>query len=528
MERPDFKPGVGRIPSLCGFDSHSFPPLDGEKQTMNPTSEPQARPSGSDGATGAGRRALPSVDALLRHDHCRRLIDEFGRQSVTDGLRSILVRERAAVPRHGGAVPDQSAIVLECAQQLRAAAQPSLRPVFNLTGTVLHTNLGRALLPDVAIAAMTRAMSEPVNLEFDVDGGDRGERDDHVESWLVRLTGAAAATVVNNNAAAVYLALNSLALRKEVVVSRGELVEIGGSFRIPDIMARAGCRLRETGTTNRTHLRDFADAISNRTAAIMKVHASNFSIRGFTASVPARDLAILARERGVLLVNDLGCGSLVDLEDWGLPHEPTAREAIADGADIVTFSGDKLLGGPQCGLIVGRTDLISRIRRNPMKRALRLDKARLAALEAVLRLYADPGTLARRLPTLGLLTRKQADIRAQAERILPALRAALTLHADVEVVDCMSQVGSGALPEETLPSAGIAIRMLHKSGSKGRSSPRAGLHAMAAAFRRLQRPVIGRINDAALVFDLRCLPAGADDEAGFVSQLDSLSLPPSS
>ena len=264
----------------------------------------------------------------------------------------------------------------------------------------------------------------------------------------------------------------------------------------------------------------------------MPVAKSIFTIAcgstAFTASVTAKDLATLAGERGVLLVNDLGCGSLVNLEDWGLPHEPTAREAIADGADIVTFSGDKLLGGPQCGLIVGRADLIAKIRRNPMKRALRLDKGRLAALEAVLRLYADPGTLAGRLPTLRLLTRKQADIRAQANRIVPAVRAALNSHADVDVVDCMSQVGSGALPLETLPSAGIAIRVPRKAGNKGGPGRGAGLEALAAAFRRLPLPVIGRIKDAALIFDLRCLPVGADDEARFVSQLNSLSLSPSS
>jgi L-seryl-tRNA(Ser) seleniumtransferase len=409
---------------------------------------------------------------------------------------------------------DEQALTEHCAQRLRSLSQPSLRPVFNLTGTVLHTNLGRALYPEVAAAAAHAAMTRAVNLEFDLGGGARGERDSHVEAWLQRLTGAEAAVVVNNNAAAVYLVLNSLAPKKEVIVSRGELVEIGGAFRIPDIMARAGCKLKEVGTTNRTHARDYEQAVCARTAAIMKVHASNYAIQGFTASVPESELAALAHKLALPFLNDLGSGMLIDLEAYGLPHEPTPREAIADGADIVTFSGDKLLGGPQCGLIVGRKELIAKIRKNPMKRALRVDKVRLAALEAVLRLYADPARLVRELPTLRLLTRAQSDIEAQAQRVRPALATAVGAHADVKIIACASQIGSGALPVDALPSAGIALTP-HAKRKSGAAD------ALSTAFRALPVPVIGHIRDGAFILDLRCL----DDESGFVAQLAQLKLP---
>ncbi len=461
----------------------------------------------------AARRAIPSVDRLLKLAAAGALISEYGRPLVLEVLRAVLEAQRALLHGHAAADLDENSLLTACAARLRAATRASLRPVFNLTGTVLHTNLGRALLPraaaDAALAAMTRA----VNLEYDLDGGARGERDSHVETWLKRLTGAEGAIVVNNNAAAVYLVLNSLALRKEVIVSRGELIEIGGSFRIPDIMARSGSRLREVGTTNRTHAQDYAAAIGSRTAAIMKVHASNYSIQGFTAAVPEPELGALAHQHGVPFVVDLGSGMLVNLEDYGLPHEPTPREALAHGADIVTFSGDKLLGGPQCGLIVGSAALIAKIRKNPMKRALRVDKVTLAALEAVLRLYADPERLPRELPTLRLLTRAQAEIEAQARRVLPAVAAAVVDQADAQVVACASQIGSGALPVDALPSAGIALTPRHKR-------KRSAADALADAFRALPVAVIGRISDGAFILDLRCL----DDEAGFVAQLDQLKI----
>ena len=375
--------------------------------------------------TRGGRASLPSVDRLLGLPGAVSLAATHGRTLLVEALRAVLADARARLgSEHIGDAPNDAALLDAAARHLDALTQPSLRPVFNLTGTVLHTNLGRALLPQAAVEAAAQAMARPVNLEYDIGGAARGERDEHVERWLVRLTGAEAAVVVNNNAAAVYLCLYALARRKEVLVSRGELVEIGGSFRIPDIMASAGCKLREVGTTNRTHAKDFESAIGKHTAALMKVHASNYKVEGFTAAVPETELAEIAHRHGLPLLNDLGSGTLVNLEDHGLPHEPTPREAIAAGADLVTFSGDKLLGGPQCGMIVGRKDLVTRIRKNPMKRALRLDKVRLAMLEAVLRLYASPENLARDLPTLRLLTRPAAEIRAMAERdTRPSLRA---------------------------------------------------------------------------------------------------------
>jgi L-seryl-tRNA(Ser) seleniumtransferase len=453
---------------------------------------------------------LPSVDRLLRHDGSAPLIGEYGRTAVTDVIRTVLADLRA---ESRGAGDDEAAIIERVSRRLRAASTPSLRPVFNLTGTVLHTNLGRAVLPREAIDAVAIAAGSASNLEYDLAKGQRGDRDDHVEELLCRLTGAEAATVVNNNAAAVLLVLNSLALGKEVPASRGELIEIGGAFRMPDIMARSGCRLREVGTTNRTHLRDYAEAIGPKTGLVMKVHASNYAIEGFTAAVPEPELARLCHERGVPFAIDLGSGTLIDLAKHGLPHEPTPMEALENGADIVTFSGDKLLGGPQAGLIVGRKDIVARIKRNPMKRALRVDKMTIAALAAVLRLYADPDRLVERLPTLRALARPAAQIRAAAERIRPLVADRLGPAASVAVVDCPSQVGSGALPTQRIASAGLSI-----APSPRRRGAGTALKALAAAFRALPVPVIGRIQDDAFILDLRCL----DDEFAFVNQLESL------
>lgn len=459
------------------------------------------------------RRTIPAVDTLLRLPVFAQLQSDFGRPLVLDCLRKLLAdqRRRLAAER-GASAPDDDTLAAECRERLAAGVRPSIRAVFNLTGTVLHTNLGRALYPDEAVAAATQAMARPVNLEYDIDGAGRGERDAHVEERLLRLTGAEAALVVNNNAAAVYLALNTLAAGREVLVSRGELVEIGGSFRVPDIMASAGCVLREVGTTNRTHPRDFEATIGDRTAALMKVHASNYEIRGFTAAVPAATLADIAHARGLPVIEDLGCGMLVDLEAFGLPHEPTPREAIDAGVDLVTFSGDKLLGGPQCGIVVGRRDLVARLRKNPMKRALRLDKVRLAALEAVLALYDDPVRLRTRLPTIRLLARPRQEIADQAARLLPAVREACGAVAQVDAVDCASQIGSGALPLETLPSAGL------------RFTPReTGVDALAGAMRALPVPVVGRVREGALWLDLRCLEAHQEPE--FLAQLAGVDLP---
>ncbi|MBN9088272.1 MAG: L-seryl-tRNA(Sec) selenium transferase [Reyranella sp.] len=431
------------------------------------------------------------------------LIRRVGRPLVVEALRAW-----AEVRRGQPDVADPDACASWCEGRLAGLANPTLRRVFNLTGTVLHTNLGRALMAEEAIEAAVTAMRSPATLEYDLEGAGRGERDDHIAPWLCRLTGAEAATAVNNNAGAVLIALSALAAGREVIVSRGELIEIGGAFRIPDIMARAGCRLVEVGTTNRTHLRDYAAAIGPDTAAIMKVHPSNYAVQGFTKSVTAAELVPLAREKGLPVIEDLGSGTLVDLEIWGLPHEPTAREAIDAGIDVVTFSGDKLLGGPQAGLVVGKKSFIERIAKNPLKRALRLDKVRLAALEATLRLYADPEKLVQRVPTIRTLARPATEIHAQAERLLPALVQALGAGWQAGIKPVRGQIGSGALPVDLLPSFALSVKAQGKGG---------GLDKLAEAFRRLPIPVIGRIQDETLLFDLRTL----DDEAAFAAQLTS-------
>jgi L-seryl-tRNA(Ser) seleniumtransferase len=460
--------------------------------------------------TMAGLRKLPSVDEVLRTDRAVDAIERFGRQAVVAAVRGTISELRA-----GGIVSGSSGEVMRAAfVRLEAQAESNLRPVFNLTGTILHTNLGRAPLAEPAIEAAVLAMRSPVALEFNLDDGRRGERDDHLRGVLCELTGAEDATVVNNNAAAVLLVLNTLANRRQAIVSRGELIEIGGSFRMPEIMSRAGAKVVEVGTTNRTRKSDYIEAINSKTAVIFKVHKSNYRIEGFTEEVHASDLALIGSERKVPLVHDLGSGTLVDLTKLGLPHEPTVAEAIIDGADIVTFSADKLLGGPQAGFIVGRRDLIAAINRNPMKRALRLDKMRIAALEATLKLYRDPDRLVQQLPTFRLLSLPQAEVESRARRVHPEVQASVGTSFSVEIVTCQSQIGSGAFPLVTLPSAGLAIRP-----APGRGAGRL-LKRLAAQFRKLDVPVIGRIEDQALILDLRCL----DDEDVFVGNLASIDL----
>ncbi|HUT51606.1 MAG TPA: L-seryl-tRNA(Sec) selenium transferase [Alphaproteobacteria bacterium] len=476
----------------------------------------RARPNPAQNAYAA----LPAVSRMLAWPAVRSLAAAHGAAATLEAVRAALddARDAIAAGTDAQGLAGETALAADVAARLEALFAPPLKRVFNLTGTVIHTNLGRAPLAAEAIAEIAATAAGPVNLEFDLASGRRGDRDDLLEEQICRLTGAEAATVVNNNAAAILLMLNTLARRKEVVVSRGELVEIGGAFRIPDVMARAGAKLHEVGTTNRTHLKDYDSAISDKTACIMKVHTSNYEVRGFTKSVPEADLAALARAHGLPFVVDLGSGMLIDLEDFGLPHERTARETLgkggAGGADLVTFSGDKLLGGPQAGIIAGRAELVAKIKRNPMKRALRLDKLVIAALSATLRLYEDPGRLAERLPVLRLLTMPADEIAARAKRLCPALAKALDGAATVEAVPCKSQIGSGALPVDLLPSTALAIR---PAGEKRRGGKTA---ALAAAFRDLPMPVIGRVSDGALLLDLRCL----EDEAAFVEQLGRLDL----
>jgi L-seryl-tRNA(Ser) seleniumtransferase len=434
------------------------------------------------------------------------MIARYGRPLVVEAVRAAL-----AAARRCGTDASVASILEESAASLARDMQPSQRRVFNLTGTVLHTNLGRAPLPEEAIAAAVEAMRDPTTLEYEVGTGKRGERDNHVAGWLTRLTGAEAALTVNNNAGALMLVVNTLAEGRETIVSRGELIEIGGSFRLPEIMTKAGTRLREVGTTNRTYLADYATAIGPQTGLVLKVHTSNYAVHGFTATVAASKLAGLAHDHEIPFVEDLGSGSLVDFERWALPHEPTVAEALTQGADIVTFSGDKLLGGPQAGMVVGRGELIHQLARNPLKRALRLDKIRLAALEAVLRLYANPDQLAEHLPALRLLARPADQIQQLGKRLLPAVERTLCDIADVALVETKSQIGSGALPVSLLPSAALALRpAARRSG--------AAVEALARALRMLPIPVIGRIERGRVVLDLRCL----EDETAFISQLDGL------
>ncbi len=438
-------------------------------------------------------RDLPSVDRLLAALGAQ--TEQFGRQAVVSAARAALDEARGQIRAGTGAALSESSIHERALALLAETQRPSLRPVINLTGTLVHTNLGRAVLPESARAAVAQVASEACNLEYDVDAGRRGDRDSHIDKLLMELTGAEAATVVNNNAAAVLLVLNSLALGREVPVSRGELIEIGDAFRIPDIMSRSGAELVEVGTTNRTHARDYENAINERTAALMQVHTSNYVVQGFTKAVPLNELAEIAHAHGLPLICDLGSGTLVDLADYGLPRELTVREVVAAGADLVTFSGDKLLGGPQAGLIVGKPEYMQLIRRNPLRRALRVDKLRIAALNDVLMMHRDPEALAEKLPTMRKMLRSLDDLREMATGLQQQLRAILPGDLEVTVEDSTAQPGSGSLPGQEIPSLAIAICDAARRDATARQ--------LEAGFRGLSTPVIGRVRDSVFRLDLR-------------------------
>jgi L-seryl-tRNA(Ser) seleniumtransferase len=441
-------------------------------------------------------RGIPPIDECLRAAEANPVLAGISRnylkamvQRASAELRASILSGRNSHPRDRTALID--AVVRATAGAV-AADEPVLRAVVNATGVVLHTNLGRAILAESAIEAIEMAARSAVNLEYDLETGARGDRDSIVEQEICALTGAEAATVVNNNAAAVVLALNSIAEGREVIVSRGEMIEIGGSFRLPDVMAKSGAILREVGTTNRTHPRDYADAIGPQTALLLKVHPSNYRVVGFTSEVTLEDLVEIGRARGIEVMEDLGAGALIDLTEFGVPREPIVRDRIAAGAAVVTFSGDKLLGGPQAGLIVGRRAVIDRIKRNPLKRALRCDKLTLAALAATLRLYLRAGDLAHELPTLRMLSKRASEIALIAPRAREIVAERLGAGYIVEIVEAGSQVGSGAMPVEELKS--VAIRVTH---------PEKSANAIAAMFRHAR--IIGRVSDDSFYLDLRTI-----------------------
>ncbi len=437
------------------------------------------------------------------------IVRKHGKDLIKKCARTVLAQARHCI-RAGGSISMGELVQLLC-QEAERFLLPSILPVYNLSGTILHTNLGRASLPKAAINAMLNVARGASTVEYDLETGKRGDRHRHAEALLTELTGAEGALIVNNNAAAVLLTLNTLARRKEVPVSRGELVEIGGTFRMPDIMARAGCKLVEVGTTNRTHVRDFEAALGAKTALILKVHTSNYAIEGFTKSVSERELARIAHSHSLPLVTDLGSGSLIDLEAYNLPYQTTVQDALQAGADLVTFSGDKLLGGPQGGIIVGTKALIEKIKRNPMTRAMRPDKLTLAAVQAVLSLYTNTDRLIDELPTLRLLTRDQSEIEKMAYGLINIVQKHLKKYS-VSIAKTDSQVGSGALPVSKLQSTALKITR------SDLARPGDNLNKLAKAFRELPIPVIGRIFDNALWFDLRCL----EDEEGFVENLRCL------
>lgn len=440
-------------------------------------------------------RQIPGVDALLQTQAIQDALSLHPRRLVLDAIREVLADTRKQILQTGSAALgiDHHYLVELITNRIEIMSEFTLRPVVNATGIVIHTNLGRSLLADEAIERLQLICSGYNNLEYDLQRGERGSRYVHAEAILGELTGAEAALVVNNNAGAVFLALNTLARGREVVVSRGQLVEIGGSFRIPDVMSSSGAILREVGTTNRTHLKDYASAITEQTALLLKVHTSNYKIVGFTAEVALEEMVKLGRERGLPVMEDLGSGCLVNLAPFGLHGETTVQEAVNTGADLVTFSGDKLLGGPQAGILIGRKDLIEKCRKNPITRALRVDKMSLAALEATLRLYRDEHRAVEQIPTLKMIAASPEELKSRAEELAGMLREIEgSGPLRVEVRQGFSQVGGGSLPAQNLPTYVVAVQSEIYSPN-----------SLEKRLRENNPPVITRIESDHLIMDAR-------------------------
>ena len=443
---------------------------------------------------GEALRGIPAIEQLLSREPFLGMQEQYSRDLITDALRTVTAEIRRQILNSNETVPppDEPVYAALVRAELESLTAPTLRPIVNATGTITHTNLGRSLLSASASESLAQAAANYVNLEYDLDSGARGYRDRLTEPLLQRLTGCEASTIVNNNAAAVLLALNTLARGKEVIVSRGELIEIGGAFRIPDVMEASGAVLREVGTTNRTHLRDYENGINENTALMLKVHPSNYKVVGFASTPTMEELSELGRQHGIATMEDLGSGSLIDLTRYGLPYEPVVRERMSAGVDVVTFSGDKLLGGSQAGIIVGRQDVIEKIRKNPLMRALRVGKLTIAALEATLRLYLNEKDLAEKLPMLRRYTRSAAELREVAENLANHLRQIFGDIVQVTVEESVAQIGSGSLPVDTLTSLAVSLH-----------SPHISAETLAVHFRTQPIPVIGRIQEEQLRVDLR-------------------------
>ncbi len=452
-------------------------------------------------------RLIPKVDECLLSILKDTEFDEIPPGLIKKGIRSVLNRQRQLILAGKDITAlslSHSILIDSIKDEIIVLHRAKFRRVINGTGVIIHTNLGRSILPDSTMQMLYQAGGRYSNLEFNLATGKRGSRYSLVEELLCELTGAESALVVNNNAAAVFIVLESLARNREVIISRGQLVEIGGSFRIPDVMERSGAHLVEVGATNRTHLKDYKAAITDNTGMLLKVHCSNYRIIGFTSEVSNEDLVQLGKDKGIPVMEDLGSGCFVDLSQFGLEKEPTVQEVVASGVDVVTFSGDKLLGGPQAGIIVGRRDFVNEIKRNPINRAMRIDKFTLAGLESILRFYRDPLTVQENIPTLSMISASREQVDRKAKRLARRLRKSIGDHCSVKVVDIMSRVGGGAMPEQNLPSRGVALQPATIKVSQ-----------LETASRGLDVPIIGRIEDDRFLLDMRTV---ADDEIALVDR----------